>query len=350
EAVAQDPIIGQGNCGAARTVIGLVDARGADSQRAGGDIGSGAGRGVGGIVGRIGAGDRDAADRDSLAGADVLVSETGAGVAGSEAVAGQAVVRERDGGAGGAVIDFVDRASRDAQGAGGDIGVGAGGGRSQLIVAGIGAAQAQAADRDGFVGADRFAGKAGGAAAEADVVAAQHAVKGAGGDGGIGGAIIDLVVGADQGSEGGDGDIGGSAGGDVGGVVGRIGASEDDAADADRFGSADVRVGETGAGVAGREAVAGHAVIGQGDGGGRRAIIELVHACGAHDQRPRGDVGGRAGGGIGGVVGDIGAAEGDAADGDGLGRADVLVGETGAGVAGGEAVACHAVIRKSDRD
>src|SRR5213075_2249358 len=135
--------------------------------------------------------------------------------------------------------------------------VGAGGGRSQLIVAGVGAAQAKAADRDGLVGADRFAGKAGGAAAEADVVAAQHATEGAGGDRSVGGAIIDLVVGADQGSEGGGGDIGGGAGRGVGRVVGRIGAADRDATDRDGFGRADGVVCESGAGVTGREAVAG---------------------------------------------------------------------------------------------
>ena len=65
--------------------------------------------------------------------ADVLVGETGGGVAGGEAVAGQAVVGEGDRGAGGAVIDLVAPGGRYAQRAGGDVGGGAGGGVKGVI-------------------------------------------------------------------------------------------------------------------------------------------------------------------------------------------------------------------------
>src|SRR5213075_1949088 len=107
---------------------------------------------------------------------------------------------------------------------------------------------------------------------------------------------IDLVVGADQGSEGGGGDIGGGAGRGVGGVVGRIGAGDANAADGYGFGRPDGVVCESGAGVTGREAVGGQAVVGQGDRGGRRAVIGLVYPGSRYAQGAGGDVGGRAGG------------------------------------------------------
>src|SRR6185436_12664085 len=61
------------------------------------------------------------------------------------------------------------------------------------------------------------------------------------------------------------------------------------------------------------------------------------------------DVGGGGGGVIGRVIGCIGAAKGDTADTDRVGGADVLVGETGAGVGSGEAVTGQAVIRENHR-
>src|SRR5439155_4330472 len=79
---------------------------------------------------------------------------------------------------------------------------------------------------------------------------------------------------------------------------------------------------------------------------GGRAVIDLVHAGGADRQRPRGDVRRRAGGGVGRVVGRIGATEGDAADTHGLGSADVFVGETGGRVARAQGVAAQAIVRE----
>src|SRR5213078_989414 len=134
---------------------------------------------------------------------DVLAGEAGVGMAGSEAIAGDPVVRQGDRRAARAIIHFIGAGRADAQSAGGNIGGSGARAGGQLIVGGIGATQAQAADGDGLAQGRCFGGEAGGAAAEADVVAATHAVEGAGGNGGGGGAVIDLVVGTDQGSEGG---------------------------------------------------------------------------------------------------------------------------------------------------
>src|SRR5204863_4541946 len=49
------------------------------------------------------------------------------------------------------------------------------------------------------------------------------------------------------------------------------------------------------------------------------------------------------------IVGRIGAADGDAAHADGLSCADILIGETGAGISIGQAVTGHPIIREGDR-
>ena len=64
------------------------------------------------------------------------------------------------------------------------------------------------------------------------------------------------------------------------------------------FAGADVLVAEAGARVAGRERVAGDAVVGQRDRGRRRPVVDLVDAGRGHRQRPRRDVGRRRGGGV----------------------------------------------------
>src|SRR6185503_16742162 len=92
-------------------------------------------------------------------------------------------------------------------------------------------------------------------------------------------------------------DVGRGAGGRIGRVVGCIGAADRDAADADDFGRADVLVGETRAGVAGGQDIAGQAVIRKSDGGTGRSIIGLVHARSADRQRTRRDIGSGAGAG-----------------------------------------------------
>src|SRR4029453_16497736 len=233
EAVATDSIIGQGDGGGGGAVIDFVDARGADAQGAGGDVGGGAGGGVGGVVGRIGAADRDAADADSLGRADVLVGETGAGVAGGETVATEAVVRKGDGGSGEAIIGLIHASGADVEGTGGDIGSGAGGGGSQLIVGGGGATQAQAGGGNGLSGANRFGGEGGGASAENDIRAGEHPAEGAGGDGGDGGAIVNLAIGSDAAGDGGrvDGKGAAQGAGQAGGAGAELlaGAGQTDA-------------------------------------------------------------------------------------------------------------------------
>src|SRR6185436_17507364 len=69
--------------------------------------------------------------------------------------------------------------------------------RSQLIVAGGGAAERQAGGGDSLGCACRFAGEACSAAAQAHVVAGQRAAQYTRGDTSRGGAVINLVVGGD---------------------------------------------------------------------------------------------------------------------------------------------------------
>src|SRR5207247_2797040 len=148
--------------------------------------------------------------------------------------------------------------------------------------------------------------------------------------------VIDLVVGGDAAHGQSFGcDVGrgrGTAGGQQ--VVGRIGAADRNAAHAHRFGAAHVPVRKGRCAVGPAQTVARDPIVGGRDGGGGRGVIDLVHARGADRQRPHRDVRRRAGGGVGRVVGRIGACHGDAGHAHGLGRAHVLVGETGRGVAG----------------
>src|SRR5205823_6617413 len=87
----------------------------------GGDVGRGRGRGVGGVVARIGARDGDPGDRDRLGGPDVLVVERGRGVAVGEHVTGDPVVRQAHRGRGVPVVDLVHPGGRDREGPGGDL-------------------------------------------------------------------------------------------------------------------------------------------------------------------------------------------------------------------------------------
>src|SRR5262249_22711531 len=139
ETVTGEPVVGKSDGGAGGAVIDLVGAGGGDGQGAGGDVRHRAGRGIGRVVGGIGAGDRDTADSYRLGGAEVLIGESGGGVGGREAVAGQAVIREGYRGASGAVVSLIDTGGADQQRPGSDIGQRRRAGRSQLIVAGGGA-------------------------------------------------------------------------------------------------------------------------------------------------------------------------------------------------------------------
>src|SRR5262249_3920309 len=119
------------------------------------------------------------------------------------------------------------------------------------------------------------------------------------------------------------GDVGRSRGGGIGRVVGRIGSCHRDTAHAHGFGGADVLIGEASAGVAARQVIAGQAIVSKGDRGAGRAVIALVNAGGANAQRAGSDVRRSRGGGIGRVVGCIGAGDRDTVDIDGPGGADV---------------------------
>src|SRR5262249_51803708 len=135
EHVAADAVVGEGDGGGRRAVVGLVLPGGRHRQAAGGDVGRGRGRGAGqGVVGGVGPRDRDAADGHRLVRADVLVREGGRRVVDGEHVAADPVVGEIDRGSSGAVIDLVLGGRRDRQGAGGDVGGGRGRGGGQGVV------------------------------------------------------------------------------------------------------------------------------------------------------------------------------------------------------------------------
>src|SRR5207237_225673 len=96
----------------------------------------------------------------------------------------------------------------------------------------------------------------------------------------------------------------------------------------------DVLIGKDGAVTDGQHITA-HPVIGEGHRRAGVAVVDLVLTGGRHVQQPRGDIGGRAGGGGGeGVVAGVRTRHSDAGDGDRLARADALVGEAGGAVHG----------------
>src|SRR5439155_23064577 len=121
QCVARHAIVREGHDGGCSPVINLVRASGADHQRPGGDVGRRAGRGVDRVVGRVGAGHRDAADAHALGGARVFVGETGAAVAGAQTVASDAIIRKSHRPVGSAVINFVHAGGADHQRPRGDI-------------------------------------------------------------------------------------------------------------------------------------------------------------------------------------------------------------------------------------
>src|SRR5207245_4810412 len=86
---------------------------------------------------------------------------------------------------------------------------------------------------------------------------------------------------------------GGRAGRRVERVVGGVGTRDADPRHADRLGRADGLGGEGRARVGVGEDVTRDPVVGQGDRGRGRAVVDLVDAGGRHGQSPGGDVGGR---------------------------------------------------------
>src|SRR5439155_8963852 len=95
----------------------------------------------------------DAAHRDGLGRADVLVGEGGTGVARAEDVTRDSVVAQGDRRGGRAVVGLVDAVRRDGEPSRTDVGAGRGGG-VEGVVAGIGPADGEAGDRARLAGAD----------------------------------------------------------------------------------------------------------------------------------------------------------------------------------------------------
>src|SRR5262249_50901876 len=93
----------------------------------------------------------------------------------------------------------------------------------------------------------------------------------------------------------------------------------------------DVLIGEGCGREGGGEDVAGGPVVGEVDGGGRVAVVDLVHSHGRNRQRAGNDVGERRRGRGRRVVGGVGAGDGDAIDGNRLAGHDVIVIERGVG-------------------
>ena len=82
----------------------------------------------------------------------------------------------------------------DRQSLGCDVRRGRGAGRGELIIARRGAAQVQARGGYGFAVGNVLVGERRCAAAQADIVAANHAANGAGRDGGRRRAVVNLAV------------------------------------------------------------------------------------------------------------------------------------------------------------
>src|SRR5207248_3170610 len=175
---------------AGAAVVYLVDPAGADGQGTGREVGRGAGRVVDAVVAGVAATDRDAADADRLAAAHVLGVEHGRAVAGTEVIARHAVVAQGDAGAGAAVIDLVDPAGADGQGAGREVGRGAGR-VVDAVVAGVAATDRDAADADCLAAAHGLVRERRCRVAGAEDIAADPVV--AQGDAGAGAAVVDLV-------------------------------------------------------------------------------------------------------------------------------------------------------------
>src|SRR5579871_3148854 len=115
EDIARHAIVGESYRGGGGSVKTFVDAHGRDRQCALRDVGRGRRGGVDRIVGRGGAGNRDAADRNGLAAAGRFAGEASAGVAVGEDVARNAIVGENHGGRCSAVVNLIDAGCGDRQ-------------------------------------------------------------------------------------------------------------------------------------------------------------------------------------------------------------------------------------------
>ena len=302
-------------------------------QQPSGDVRGGRGGDVEGVVGGVGAADRDPADRDRLGGGDVFVREGGTGVAAGEDITRDPVVGERHRGGGRAVVNPAYPSGRDRKGPRGDVGAGRGGGIED-VVRGVGPADGDAGDRDRLACADVLVIEGGTGVARAEDVTGDAVIADC--HRGRGGAVVDLADALRRHGERPGGDVGGGRGGGVEGVVPGVGPADGDAGDRDRLGGADVLVGEARRGVARAEDVTRDAVVAERDRRGGRAVVGLVDAVRRDGEPSRIDVGAGRCGGVEGVVAGIGPADGDAGDRDRLAGADILVVEGGTGVHVGE--------------
>src|SRR5206468_9805872 len=91
------------------------------------------GRRIGRVVGRVGAGDGDAADVHALGCADVFVGKTRTRVAAAQRVARDPIIHQGHRGVGGPVINPVRTRGADHQRARGDVRRRAGGGVGRVV-------------------------------------------------------------------------------------------------------------------------------------------------------------------------------------------------------------------------
>ncbi len=275
-------VVSQG-CGCTQqTVIHFVHACCADGQCTGDDVGRGRCGSVEGVVASIRASQRDAADVNGLAGADVLVEEGSTAVAGGEDVANDAVVVQTDGRSRAGVIHSVRTNRGDGQAARGDIG-GYTGRLNQVVIACIRAADAVAADTDGFAGAGVLVRKqTATAAAQADCIAAQCQYRSRAAQCGGSGGVIHFIRRSDAADrETQLGDVGLHTGRLYQDVVAGIRAADAVAADTDGFAGADVLVRKQTTAAAAQtdyiRAQGSDCRSAQGSGGGR--VIHFVRCC-----------------------------------------------------------------------
>jgi len=158
-------LVGQPRIGlAVRLGLGV----GRDHQRAGRDVRRSAGRGVPDVVPRVGPAERDPVDVHQLGQASVPVRESSAGVVDRKVVAQHAVVRQRYGGRGRAVVDLVHSRGGNRQRPGRDVGRRRGGGVDRIVPR-VGPRHADPAHRHRFARPHILVGEHG-----AGVSAAQH--------------------------------------------------------------------------------------------------------------------------------------------------------------------------------
>ena len=300
------------------------------------------------VVQCVGAGQRQAVHHQGLVVAGVLVDQRACGQTrdgGQHAdhVASHDVGRvDRDGTAAadgdadvaGAVVNPVGRGDTGQPGEGDGLGRDAAGGGGvagcQVVVVGVGALQADAADLDGLAGTDVLGARPGedGGARQRDAVADDKIAHGAG-HCRVGGAVVDAAASGVGGRHLAACDIGRRAAAGVEqGVVAGVCTRQAGGDDGQRLVAALVlgaRAGEVAA-APDEQAVAGNQVgRGARDGGRRGAVVDAVDAAVGGGQGLGRDVDGDTGSACDAVVAGIGARQREAVHAHGLGVAGVLV-------------------------